>query len=294
MLGQVVWPFSTKARASEKFAALTFDFTLTGNDTVTQKYTLSTGWDFITSIVNAYSSHGTGTQSFKIQIRDEENYMDFFISKTGEVPRGSNVTGNGQNPFILPKLHRFKAGSTIEISITDLSGGANTVQVVLAGHKDTLTQEKLAQLQRAGKLQGTLGDKYVAEKNQISIDGDIYIVDRLTGIVADFAMDGTGATYEFKYPISIGANFMWEIFQGYTSASEYTIGIRDELLTEDFFISPIRSSLIVGTGENPFILPRPYLFQGGTNIRIQVTDTTIAAVSSTVQIALIGYKVIKL
>jgi len=56
-------------------------------------------------------------------------------------------------------------------------------------------------------------------------------------------------------------------------------------------VAPVRASLSAGDARLPFILPRPHLFNGGTTITIQVSDTlTGTPPTSTIQIALIGYK----
>lgn len=290
-LGHVIWPFAVEASPNEKFTAIPFDFSLSANETKTLTFNISTGFDFVLSILNSYS-----TDAFTLQIRDEKNYQDLFISKSGEKPRASTVTGNGQNPFLLPKAHRFGNGTSIEVTVTDLSGSANTVELVLIGYKDTLTKERLVQLQAQGADMSRLGAIVPGRQPRIKVDGDTYLIDRLTTIVADFTVDG--GTYDFKYPISTGSSFMWEILNGtrvITPDRDYTLQIRDELINEDFFTSALRSDTLVGNGQNPFVLPRPYLFQGGTNILITVSDTeTSPANASTVQIAMVGYKVKRL
>lgn len=278
-LGQVIWPFTTEAKTYEKFSVVPFDFTLSANETKTQNYQISSGWNFVLSIINSFS-----TGAFKLQISDRYESQDFFISPA----RGELITGEGKNPFIIPKLHNFRAGNTITVSVTNLTGVANSVSIALVGHKEELSKKKLQ------ALQGGYGDTFEDKRAEVRIDGDIFIVDKLQALVFDFSM--AGGTYEQKYPVSTGQNFMWEIINSYhgaTAPRDFTLQIRDELLNEDFFISPIRSSVITGDGKNPFVLPRSYMFQGGTNVAVSITDTDPLGASVPVQVVMIGYRVVR-
>jgi hypothetical protein len=44
-----------------------------------------------------------------------------------------NVTGTGQQPFVLPQPALFARNSNIEIVLADLSGAPNTIQVTFCG-----------------------------------------------------------------------------------------------------------------------------------------------------------------
>ena len=293
--GDLVWPHNIIAKPHEKSAALTFDFSLDANQTKSKVFTVSTGFDFVASIINAFSGG-----AFKIQIRDEAQYQDLFLSSNGERPRGSLVTGNGTSPFILPKLHRFEAGTAIEITVQDISGVANEVQVVLAGYKDTLTKEALVRMQRTGQRTTKAAATNALKRGQnIRMDGDLFRVDRFITVVADFVIDGD--VQQYKYPVSTGSNFMWEVFnvesaqQSDGAYRDVFIQIRDEMLNEDFFTSPARASIVSGNGQSSFILPKPYMFQGGGNILFTVQDTDAAPASpADVQLAMVGYKVVRI
>jgi hypothetical protein len=299
--GDYVYPFAVAAQPNERFASIVSDFTMAGSDTQSQTYTLSYGYDFIMGMINSFSDG-----AFRIQIYDEfrsENL--FFNSKPLGVAtsvngvRGSIMTGNGQNSFILPKLHKFNRGNSITIIITDLSGITNHVEIALIGYKIVdysaeldLTAQDInapAAVQGYGKIGGTKGRfGQTADQASSAVPTQQYVVDRFFASVFDFTM--AGATYTAQFPVSTGFDFMWEILNSF-SAREFTMQIRDQFVTEDFFTSAIHSSVISGNGTLPFILPRPYIFRGGTYITITITDTNSVGASTPVQIALIGYKV---
>lgn len=277
-LSEVIWPFATEAKAYEKFSIIPFDFTLSANQTSVVRYEISSGWDFTVAIINSFSSG-----AFSFNVKDRFTDQDFFINKT----RGTIASGNGQKPFVLPKLHTFSKGSAITVECTDLSGSSNTIQLALIGYKEDLARKKMQGL-------GGFGDKVSAKRPQMKIDGDVYIIDRPWGITFDYSI-ASGSSDEEKFPVSNGANFMWEAIMAYndaTSPRDFTLQIRDELLTEDMFTSPLRSSVICGNGQNPFILPRPYLFQGGSTILTTAADTSTGS-TITAQVCMLGYRVIK-
>lgn len=133
------------------------------------------------------------------------------------------------------------------------------------------------------------------------------IIQRVFGIPFDFVILTTaGATYSSKYTISTNFDFMWELTQAskrntttgvpdsLTSPAlrDVSFNIRDEFTSEDMFVSPIYVSSIAGDGRNQNILPRPYVFLGGTTITLTITDVYGHATDGFhLQIALIGYKI---
>jgi len=276
--GEVIWPYVVEAAPFEAFKAIPFDFTLLANQTLSAIYTLSTGWDFITSVINSFS-----TGAFSLNIKDIYTGEDLFINFV----RGTLITGNGQESFVMPRSHRFLGGRTIEVTVRDLSAAPNTVQVVLIGYKKSLIGEVIETPSPT-----SMTTKYGKPAGEMQK----FLIDRLSVIPFNFTVNG--GTYSDKYPISKGFDFFWEVlnarpFPTYVGNDrDYTIQIKDEYVTEDFFISPIRNSIISGSGQRPFILPRPYIFQGGTHITVTVTDTNPAPPAPMdVQLAFVGYKV---
>lgn len=275
------WPFGVEQKPYEKFLAIPFDLTLAGNASTFQTLQLSNGYDFILSIINAYSSQAEG---FSFNIKDGFTFESLFKDKV----RSSIITGNGQNPFLLPKQHRFKNGKTIEIEITNLSASSNTIQLALAGHRDD-SLGKYVQVTSDGAI------KQASECMKLPAGSALYRLERLFILPFNFTMT-SGASLSDKYPISSEFDFIWEIlnvYHGATSPREFTLQIRDELTSENLFVSPVRASLVSGNGQNPFILPRPYIFNGGTTINISVADTGTGADFS-IQLAMVGYKAKKI
>ena len=273
--GELVYPFAIQQSKGERFSVIPFNFSLAANEEASVVYTLSTGWNFVTSVINSYS-----TGEFKLNIRDVYTHNNLFIDDI----RASLITGTGQRSFIMPKTHEFEGGRTIEVIVTDLSGAANTVELALIGYKESILCEPITV---RGKGFAASPTKY----GKAAVEPVSYIVDRLFVVPFDFTM--AGSTYTSKYPISTGFDFMWEVMNAYT-AREFTLQLKDEYVTEEFFSSPVRSSNITGTGQRSFILPRPYIFEGGTHITVTITDTDPLGASTPVQLALIGYKVKKI
>lgn len=133
------------------------------------------------------------------------------------------------------------------------------------------------------------------------------IIQRLFGIPFDFAVLTTaGAVYTSKYTISTNFDFLWELTQvskrnattgvidSLTAPAirDASLNIRDEFTSEDMFVSPLYLSMLCGDGKNQNILPRPYVFLGGTTITLSVTDV-YGGTAFALQIALIGYKIKK-
>lgn len=145
------------------------------------------------------------------------------------------------------------------------------------------------------------------------------IVQRIFGIPFDFLSvgpSGAGASYVSQFTISTNFNFLWESTQivKLLPADDATapnaadsilnprirdvqLQIRDEFTSEDMFSNPIFVSMLAGDGRFQHIIPRPYVFLGGTTITVTVIDifgapTTSPAIENfRMQIALIGYKV---
>lgn len=131
------------------------------------------------------------------------------------------------------------------------------------------------------------------------------IIQRFFGIPFDFSVLTTaGAVYTAKYTISTNFDFLWELTQvskrttagvldSLTSPAirDVSLNIRDEFTSEDMFVSSIYLSMLGGDGRNQNILPRPYVFLGGTTITLNVTDVYGGAAAFHLQVALIGYKI---
>ncbi|MCL6577983.1 MAG: hypothetical protein K6T73_01170 [Candidatus Bathyarchaeota archaeon] len=273
-LGELVWPFAVEQSMGERFTAIPFDFSLAANGSDTKTYRLSTGFDFILAVINSYS-----TGAFKLQITDDYTTEDLFISQV----RGSLVSGDGKYPFIMPKTHKFLAGRSITVTAVDISGASNTIEVVLIGHKSSVVGMVV---QVPGVPGASKTTKYELAEKALQK----YVIDRLFLVPFNFTLDGTAnKVYADKYPLSKGFDFMWEVLNSNIPDVNITLQIKDEFVTEDFFSSPVRASLITGDGKQPFILPRPYIFQGGTNISLTITDTP--GTNATIQTVFIGYKV---
>lgn len=129
---------------------------------------------------------------------------------------------------------------------------------------------------------------------------------RMFGIPFDFVIGlVAGTAYTNRYTISTGYNFLWELTQvskrilatGVPDSSatptlrDVNLNIRDELTSEDMFVSPIYLTMLAGDGRNQNILPRPYIFNGGTTITLTLTDVYGGAAGMHIQIAFIGYKI---
>jgi hypothetical protein len=322
-LGDFVYPFAVTAQPNERFAAIPFDFQFkigTQGQQQVQRYTMSYGYDFVMSMINGFSDDAVnGMNAVSINITDTYRSEDLFFGPL----IGSEIVGNGQNSFLLPKLHKFMRGRTIEITLVNRTNNqaALNVEIVLIGYKIVdyspemeLTSQDInmpasvagwegykgaasvggygktrpARIGNYGQVQNPAGSTNAPNVVPIKAPGIQFIVDRFFATVFDFAM--AGGTYISTFPVSTGFDFMWEIVNAF-SAREFLLQIKDEFVTEDFFTSPMHSSIICGTGVQPFILPRPYIFRGGTNISVTITDTNSVGTSTPVELALIGYKV---
>jgi len=269
---ELVWPFVITPSPRERFCVIPFNFSLSANAFAKQIYTLSAGWDFIVTIINSFS-----TGAYVLNITDTYTAEDLFLGPV----RNVLVTGDGKDSFVLPKFHKFFHGRSIEVSVTDISGASNTIQIVLIGHKEIAGE---VTGYPATKLWGELGEA----KQKAPVVGDRFRVERFFVLPFSFAM--AGSTYVEKYPISEDFSFLLEQINSF-SARAFTLQIRDEKISEDFFISPVRNTLITGDGKDPYILPRPQILRAGTTIAVTITDTDPAGASTPVQVALIGYKV---
>ena len=274
-LGQIVWPFSVDTAPGERFTAIPFRFSLAAGQTLSSTYQISASWDLVTSILN---SHSTG--AYRLQITDGDTQENLFL---GEI-RGALITGIGREPFIMPKTHRFKGGTNLTITVTDISGASNVVEVVLIGHKSLVGRV----IETMAPTAATREHKFTAP----ALERVSYVIDRLFIIPFNFRIIGpAGSVYTDKYPISRGFDFMWEAINSNIPDENITLQIKDEFVTEEFFTSPVRAFLITGIGQRPGVLPRPYIFVGGTHITLTVVDVPGRTVALVTQIIFIGYRV---
>ncbi len=115
---------------------------------------------------------------------------------------------------------------------------------------------------------------------------------RFTVIPFNFELSGDEKTDSYRIPTNY--DFYLTFINSYYDRDFYML-LRDDFRSEDLMVSPVRASLVSGDARLPFILPRPHLFNGGTTITVQVSDTlTGSPPASTIQIALIGYKIVKI
>jgi len=263
--------FSQSGLNPERIQIIPFNFTLTTlGETQNSVYTLSTGLDFTMVMVNSYAS---GALGFTYNIKDLVTSEQLFINEI----KDTVGTGNGQHPFYMPRVHKFSAGNTIEIDVTNKVNGANTVQVALIGFKSSSSASSGNQANMSG-----YGDQVAADR---------YLIDRLFAIPFNFSM--VGSSYQSKYPISAAYDFMWNMLNSSSPTRDFLLQIKDEYVNEDFFADTVYGGSITGNGQNPFILPRPYVFRGGTYLTVTITDTVSAGppAAATVQVVFIGYKV---
>jgi len=129
--------------------------------------------------------------------------------------------------------------------------------------------------------------------------------ERLLGIQFNFTIGTTaGASYVSKFTISAGYNFVWELTQAVKwnasgvpdsilnpSIRDVFVNIRDEYTSEDMFVNPVSLALVTGQGAYQYVLPRPYVFRGGTTITVTVIDAYGGAEGFNLQIVLLGYKI---
>ena len=114
---------------------------------------------------------------------------------------------------------------------------------------------------------------------------------RFTVIPFSFELSGDEKVDSYRIPTNY--DFYLTFINSYYDR-EFYILLRDDFRSEDLMVSPVRISLVSGDGRLPFILPRPHLFNGGTTITVQVSDTvTGSPPTSNIQIALIGYKMVR-
>ncbi len=111
---------------------------------------------------------------------------------------------------------------------------------------------------------------------------------RFMVIPFNFELSGDEKTDSYRIPTNF--DFWLTFINAYYDRDFYFL-IRDDFRSEDLMVAPVRASLSAGDARLPFILPRPHVFNGGTTITIQVSDTlTGTPPTNTIQIALIGYK----
>jgi len=285
-LGEYIWPYAEEQALDERFIAVPFSWEpLSANTSDSKTYRISTGWDFIMSIINSYSDG-----AFKLQIRDDYATEELFISPT----RGTVITGDGRYPFMMLKTHLFRRGTSVTVTVEDLSGSNNNIQIALIGHK-----------RRAGVPVKTPESKEIevpvpGEKIIALGESEKYKIERFSTISFSFDMSGSaGDTFSAKQPISTAFDFIWDILNvhplpTYTgNERDFKIQLRDEKIAEDFFDEPIRNTIIGGNGKQSFALPRPQVLQAGTTVTCTITDINGGA-STPVEVVMIGYKAKKL
>lgn len=78
--------------------------------------------------LTASGVHADGSAaSFRIMLRDGRTRQPLFMTPLNDV----NAVGTGQRPYFLPTLHPVPSMRQIDVQVTDTSGVASTVQVVL-------------------------------------------------------------------------------------------------------------------------------------------------------------------
>jgi hypothetical protein len=250
----------------ESFVAIPFNFSLSPNKFATNVFTLNYGWGFHAFMMTSYSDG-----PFEMNVANSTTSEKLFVG--GDI-KGNLITGDGKQPFKFPTPFRFHPSSVIEVNVINKHTSTNNIQIVLIGAKTN--EFKQAITPQTDKAKYALNQVYVIPFN--------------------FNLQGN--TVKSSYPVSKDYDFLLDAINAYpfppysTGQRDFYVNIKDEAINEDFFTGPVRASLIMGSGQYPFYLPRPYIFRGGTTITMVVSDTGSSSDSlMPVQIILIGYKI---
>ena len=128
---------------TERLLGIPFDFEIgtTAGASYVEKYTISTGYDFIWEMLQvSRRNSSTGVpdsvlspsiRDVLINIRDEFTGKDMFTSGVYVL----SIAGYGFSPFILPQPYTFKGGTTITVTVEDTYGGSSGfhLQILLFG-----------------------------------------------------------------------------------------------------------------------------------------------------------------
>ncbi len=127
---------------NERLLGIPFDFEIgtTAGASYVEKYTISSGYDFIWEMLQVSKRNTDGVpdsvlspsiRDVLINIRDEFTGKDMFTSGVYIL----SIAGYGFSPFILPRPYTFKGGTTITVTVEDKYGGASGfhLQILLFG-----------------------------------------------------------------------------------------------------------------------------------------------------------------
>lgn len=108
------------------FFAYTVPITLAAGQRTTIKLTIDGDSDFL---VKRLMSNETG--SFRVKITDSTSSYAW----SNDLVRGENLFGDAEYPNVLPQPILLKRSTTLELDIEDLSGAANTIELVFEGYR---------------------------------------------------------------------------------------------------------------------------------------------------------------
>jgi hypothetical protein len=256
------YPYDLFVTEGQAFKVIPFDFlNIPAGELQVKRYTLSTGWNFVLVGINKYQTGGTA----RINIANASTGESIFTDDVSI----DLVTGDGKETFVCPKPFIFRKAETIEVRIINTGGAPiSYMQIALIGYRDAH------------------GKQFAAAK----LPEARYRFERLYVLPFDFEI-GAGQTVSVTKSISKEFDFQWEILNARYSV-DFTMQLRDGFVNEDFFEGNVYGSSITGNGKDPFYLPIPYIFRGGTNIKMTVTN--VSSSSDIIQVTLIGYKIKKI
>jgi hypothetical protein len=256
------YPYDLFVTEGQFFKVIPFDFTnIPAGEQSIKKYTLSLGWHFVLVGINRYQDTGQAKINITNSFTGESIFTDDVIA--------DSVTGNGNQTFVCPKPFIFRKTETIEVKVVNTGGTTiNNLQIVLIGYKDLH------------------GKQFAPAK----LPEARYKFERLYVLPFDFSLDA-GQTLSVTKSISKEFDFQWEILNARYDSSAFTMQLRDGFVNEDFFEGNVYGSSIAGDGKQPFYLPIPYIFKGGTNIKMTVNN--LYSGTNNIQVILIGYKIKK-
>lgn len=257
------YPYDLTLRHGQSFKVIPFSFSgVPANSTASAKYTLSAGWNFICVGINA-TNHANCKFNIINAFTGERLFTDLAY--------GSLVAGTGQYTFVLPKPFAIRQTETIELQVMNITGSAQNYEFALIGYKSIYLEKDITKPETIEKIQ--------------------YKPEALYIIPFDFSIPA-GQTASNTKSISKEFDFKLEYINSYYNR-DFTFNMRDSFRNEDFFEGNVRASLVTGNGQLPFILPIPYVFKGGTNIKLTINNIDMSN-PLTAQIALIGYKMRKI
>lgn len=227
---------------------------------------------------------GTLGGRIKVQLRDSQG----IVYSTAAV-EGANIVGTAQYPYEFPIPLVLPPSADLFMDLTEMTGGANTGQIVLLGYRHTdlarppkigFVFKRVPQVGPAGETLGSTEEavQQYRRNHPFMVVGDVLIATPLDELPVDLK-NTEGAETVVRMMRAFALNVALGDFQA-------TLGTT---LSDEWDNGAVIRANGWGTAQLPYVLPAPRIMASSAIVRARVKDLSNVA-NQTVQLVLDGVR----